>query len=94
MVKARQWLLANKPTDLPILDGPNATFKLVETDLPDPKNDEVLVKLTYLSNDPAQRGWINKNIKPERLYTKPVQEGTPMRTYLAQNPMIETSDPR
>jgi NADPH-dependent curcumin reductase CurA len=29
---------------------------LQETDLPDLKDDEVLVKLLYLSNDPAQRG--------------------------------------
>jgi hypothetical protein len=50
MVKTRQWLLAKKPTDLPELDGPDATFKLAETDLPEPKDDEVLVKLVYLSN--------------------------------------------
>lgn len=79
MVKTRQWILAEKPTDLPQLDGPNPTFKLTETELPDPKDDEVLVKLLYLSNDPAQRGWINKFINPERLYTTPVKEGDPMR---------------
>ncbi|KAK5174306.1 quinone oxidoreductase [Saxophila tyrrhenica] len=78
MVKARQWLLNQKPENMPELDGDNATFKLVEKDLPDPKDDEVLVKLTYLSNDPAQRGWISKYINPERLYTAPVKEGTPM----------------
>ena len=78
MVKTRQWLLANKPTGLPQLDGPDQTFKLVETELPDLKDDEVLVKLVYLSNDPAQRGWISKNINPERLYVEPVKEGTPM----------------
>jgi len=78
MVRTKQWLLANKPTDLPILEGPNATFKHVEVDLPDPKDDEILVKSVYLSNDPAQRGWISNNIKPERLYTTPVKEGTPM----------------
>ena len=67
MVKTRQWLLAKKPTDLPQLEGQDQTFKLEETDLPDPKDDEVLVKLVYLSNDPAQRGWINKGVDPERL---------------------------
>lgn len=56
MVKTKQWLLAKKPTDLPKLDGPDQTFKLADTDLPDLKDDEVLVKLVYLSNDPAQRG--------------------------------------
>lgn len=78
MVKARQWILAKKPHDLPQLDGPDQTFKLVETDLPDPKDDEILIKLVYLSNDPAQRGWINKFVDPERLYVPPVKEGTPM----------------
>jgi NADPH-dependent curcumin reductase CurA len=78
MVHTKQWLLAQKPSDLPQLDGPNATFKLSETDLPDPKDGEVLVKTVYISNDPAQRGWISPNIDPARLYTKPVQEGTPM----------------
>ncbi|EMC93425.1 hypothetical protein BAUCODRAFT_240194 [Baudoinia panamericana UAMH 10762] len=78
MVQTRQWLLANKPTDLPELDGPNATFKLTTTDLPGAKDDEVLVKALYLSNDPAQRGWISRDIKPERLYTQPVKEGTAM----------------
>ena len=78
MVKARQWILANKPRDLPQLEGSDATFKLVENDLPDLKDDEVLVKLVYLSNDPAQRGWINKDVDPDRLYVPPVKEGTPM----------------
>lgn len=78
MVKARQWILANKPGDLPVLEGSNATFKLEEKDIPDPKDDEVLVKLVYLSNDPAQRGWIGKYIDGDRLYVPPVKEGTPM----------------
>jgi len=78
MVKARQWLLNKKPEDMPILDGDDATFRLEETNLPDPKDDEVLVKLKYLSNDPAQRGWISKFINPERLYVAPVKEGAPM----------------
>ena len=79
MVKTHQWLLEKKPTDLPQLDGPDQTFKLVETELPEPKDDEVLVKLTHLSNDPAQRGWIDPNINPDRLYVPPVKVGEPMR---------------
>lgn len=79
MVKTKQWILANKPTDLAQLDGSNATFKLIETELPALKDDQLLIKTTYLSNDPAQRGWISKNIKPERLYVPPVSEGEPMR---------------
>ena len=78
MVKTRQWLLQNKPKDLPELDGSNATFNLVETDLPELKDDELLVQAKYLSNDPAQRGWISPAINPDRLYTAPVKVGTPM----------------
>ena len=78
MVKTRQWILNKKPTDEPQLEGPDQTFKLVENDLPDLKDDQVLVKLTHLSNDPAQRGWIDPFIDPQRLYTTPVKEGTPM----------------
>ncbi|CAJ2512939.1 Uu.00g010580.m01.CDS01 [Anthostomella pinea] len=78
MVKSRQWLLAKKPTDMPQLDGPDATFKLTEKDLPEPKDGEIVVKAVYLSNDPAQRGWISPDINPERLYVPPVKEGTPM----------------
>lgn len=78
MVKTRQWLLANKPTGMPVLDGPDATFKLVDTELPEIKDDELLVKTLYLSNDPAQRGWISAGINPDRLYTVPVKQGTPM----------------
>lgn len=74
----RQWLLAEKPTDLPVLDGPSQTFKLKIIDLPSLKEDQVLVKILYLSNDPAQRGWISRDINPERLYTVPVQLNTPM----------------
>ena len=79
MVKTRQWVLAKKPTDEVQLDGPDQTFKLVEKELPDPKDDQVLVKLTHLSNDPAQRGWIDPFIDPTRLYVPPVKEGDPMR---------------
>ncbi|KAF7193991.1 putative membrane protein [Pseudocercospora fuligena] len=78
MVKTRQWQLANKPRDEPKLDGPEQTFELVETNLPEPKDDELLVKLLCLSNDPAQRGWIDADIPEERLYVPPVQLGAPM----------------
>lgn len=79
MVKTRQWILAEKPTDLPQLEGSNPTFKIKETELPDLQDDQVLVKAIYLSNDPAQRGWISRGIDPERLYVPPVKEGEPMR---------------
>ena len=80
MVKTRQWVLNKKPVGQPTFDGsPNATFKLVEKDLPDLKDDEVLLKSLYLSNDPAQRTWIDPHINEDRMYTTPVMKGDPMR---------------
>jgi NADPH-dependent curcumin reductase CurA len=76
------WILSKKPTDMPIVDGSSAdqTFKLVTRDLPELKEDQVLIQLQYLSNDPAQRGWISDSIPAERLYVPPVKEGTPMHS--------------
>ena len=76
--ETRQWILTNKPTDLPELSGPNQTFTLKTVSLPSLKDDQVLVKLLYLSNDPAQRGWITKGIDPERLYAPPVAQDAVM----------------
>ncbi|KAK4508039.1 hypothetical protein PRZ48_001776 [Zasmidium cellare] len=81
MVKTRQWQLAHKPRDEPQLSGPEQTWKLAEVDLPEPKDDEVLVKLLSFSNDPAQRGWIDPDIPAERLYVPPVQIGQPMSAF-------------
>lgn len=74
----RQWILENKPTDLPALSGPSQTFKLISTNLHPLKDDEVLVKTLFLSNDPAQRGWISKHVNPDRLYVPPVAQGACM----------------
>ncbi|MCJ1467717.1 hypothetical protein MMC07_006342 [Pseudocyphellaria aurata] len=75
----RQWILQNKPTDLPVLSSPDPTFELVTIQLPPLADNEVLVKTLYLSNDPAQRGWISKDVDPDRLYVKPVDQGACMR---------------
>jgi NADPH-dependent curcumin reductase CurA len=40
------------------------------------------VRTVYLSNDPAQRGWIQKDMDPERLYTAPVVKGDIMRAFV------------
>lgn len=79
MVNTRQWILAQKPSDMPRLTGQDATFKLVQVDLPDLRDGQLLVKTLFLSNDPAQRAWITPGIDPARLYTSPVPEGSPMR---------------
>jgi NADPH-dependent curcumin reductase CurA len=72
-------VLRNKPTGNIVLDGPNATFKLEEKDVPELKDGQLLLELLYLSNDPAQRGWMDANQDPERLYVPPINSGDVMR---------------
>ncbi|KAF2477519.1 NAD(P)-binding protein [Lindgomyces ingoldianus] len=79
--KTRQWILANPPEMDPVLSGDNATFTLETKTLSPPKPRQVLVKSLYLSNDPAQRAWIQKDQDPERLYTTPVVKGDVMRAF-------------
>lgn len=50
----------------------------------------MLLKVLFLSNDPAQRMWINPNILPERLYTAPVEIGETMRSYSSIAEVIES----
>jgi NADPH-dependent curcumin reductase CurA len=79
--KNRQWILSNPPSADPVFEGSNSTFSLESKTLPSVGSDQVLVKTLYLSNDPAQRGWIQKDMDPERLYTPPVKKGDVMRAY-------------
>jgi NADPH-dependent curcumin reductase CurA len=54
--------------------GPH-NFEYAETPIPEPKNDEVLVKNLFLSFDPAQRNWM----VDRKAYLPPVAIGAPMR---------------
>jgi len=53
--KTKQWILANKPTGLPVLEGDEPTFTLQIKDIPALQDGQVLLQALYLSNDPAQR---------------------------------------
>ncbi|KAH7076167.1 hypothetical protein FB567DRAFT_155112 [Paraphoma chrysanthemicola] len=79
--QTRQWVLQNPAKADPVYEGPDSTFSLQTTTLPAPGPDQALVKTLYLSNDPAQRGWIQKDMDPERLYVAPVAKGEVMRSY-------------
>ncbi|KAF1847411.1 NAD(P)-binding protein [Cucurbitaria berberidis CBS 394.84] len=79
--KTRQWKLSNPPQENAVLEGENTTFALETTTLPSPGPEQLLVKTLFLSNDPAQRGWIQKDVDAERLYTKPVVKGEVMRAH-------------
>ncbi len=76
--ETRQWVLSNKPTSLPTLSGPSPTFTSKTAPLPSLASGDLLLQTVYLSNDPAQRGWISADIDPARLYTTPVDIGSPM----------------
>ena len=67
----RQYRLASRPTGLVTSEN----FKLVDESIPAPGEEEFVVKLEYISLDPAMRGWMND----VRSYVPPVQIGEVMR---------------
>lgn len=91
--QTRQWVLTNKPTDLPELSGPNQTSTLETALLSSLNDDQVLVRSLYISNEPAQRVCINKDVDTERLYVPPVSQGGVMRARsIAQ--VVESKSPK
>ena len=67
----RQWLLAKRPQGL--VDKED--FRYVETAIPEPATDQILVRNLVLSFDPTQRGWM----EDRESYMPPVAIGEPMR---------------
>lgn len=88
----QQWVVAKKPVGAVHLSGPDATFALKTVDLPPLTPGHVLLQTLYLSNDPAQRPWIQAGADPERAYTTPVAEGEPMRAF-ALATVLASEDP-
>ena len=70
-MKNKQLLLQKRPVGLPSED----TWKLVQTDIPKPKDGEFLIQCEYVSLDPAMRGWLDDR----RSYIPPVQIDEVMR---------------
>jgi NADPH-dependent curcumin reductase CurA len=66
-----QFRLAARPVGLP----KRSDWNYVEEPVRDPGPGEVLVKVLYLSLDPAMRGWMNAG----RSYIEPVEIGAVMR---------------
>ncbi len=63
--------LANRPTGYPDDD----TWSSATVEVPEPGEGELVVKVDYISLDPAMRGWLND----VRSYIPPVQIGEAMR---------------
>ncbi|KAF8698375.1 alcohol dehydrogenase, partial [Rhizoctonia solani] len=75
--------LAERPKG-PISDR---TFKLETTNLPTPAADQVVVRVDYVSLDPAEREWVDDT----RSYFPPVQIGETMRA-VAIGTVVEGND--
>lgn len=50
---------------------------------------ELLVKVLYISNDPTQRGWMQKGIDAKRMYAPPIRENDPIAA-LAIGEVVES----
>jgi NADPH-dependent curcumin reductase CurA len=70
-----QFQLAARPVGLP----KPSDWRYAEGPVPEPGDGEVLVKILYVSLDPAMRGWMNDR----RSYTTPVGVGEVMRAFAA-----------
>ncbi|BGP21453.1 quinone oxidoreductase [Rhodotorula toruloides] len=68
------WTLQHKPRGPVTAD----TFALEEKTIRPLNDGELLVKLVYLSNDPAQRTWIDPSVIKERAYGPAPDEGDAM----------------
>ncbi len=69
----RQFRLAARPVGLP----KRSDWDLTTEAIPEPREGQVLARLSYISLDPAMRGWMNDG----RSYLPPVQIGAVMRAY-------------
>ena len=85
-----QFRLAARPVGLP----KRSDWKYTEEPARDPGPGEALVKISYISLDPAMRGWMNEG----RSYIEPVKIGDVMRAgavgrvLASQNPGFKAGD--
>jgi NADPH-dependent curcumin reductase CurA len=79
----RQWLLARRPTGVPVAED----FRWNEAPVPEPDDGEVLVRNRMLSCDPTQRGWMAVDT-----YLPAVKLGEVMRAF-AVGEVVASRDP-
>ncbi len=80
----KQFRLAARPIGMP----KRSDWSCTEEPVPDPGEGEVLVKVLYISLDPAMRGWMNEG----RSYIAPVGIGEVMRA-LAAGRVVASKNP-
>ncbi len=71
----RQWTLANRPPEW----VSESDFKQAQADVPDPGEGQILIKVTHVAFEPAQRGWMAENPG----YMQPIPIGGVMRSMAA-----------
>jgi len=90
MVKTKQWLLESHP------DGKvqKSDFTSVEVELPELKENEVLVKHNYVSVDPYMRGRMSESKTYAANFQKgaPVQGGAAGHVIESKNPNFQVGD--
>ncbi|MFQ5653008.1 MAG: NADP-dependent oxidoreductase, partial [bacterium] len=67
----KQYKLAARPVGLP----KSSDWQYEESAIPEPGDGELLIKILYISLDPAMRGWMNEG----KSYIEPVRIGDVMR---------------
>ncbi|MDP6472108.1 MAG: NADP-dependent oxidoreductase [Pseudomonadales bacterium] len=80
----RQWVLAKRPHGVVTEEN----FEYREEPIPEPTDDQILVRHLYLSFDPTQRGWM----EDRESYMPPVAIGEPMRAG-AVSQVVESRHP-
>ena len=83
-MKNTQFLLAKRPIGTPTRDN----WDQVQVDVPPLNDKQVLIKVEYISLDPAMRGWMND----AKSYIAPVQIGEVMRASTV-GVVIDSNDP-
>ncbi len=84
MKRNRQVLLVSRPVGIPQAEH----FDVVDGPRPSPRDGQVLVRMEYLSVEPAMRGWVNASAN----YAEPVPLGAVMRS-LAAGTVVESRNP-
>jgi len=78
---SRTFVLQNPPLDaINVSSTKDGTFSLANEDIGELKEGEALLETIYLSNDPAQRRWIQANTNSDNHYAAAVQQGEVMRS--------------
>ncbi|KAJ9427007.1 hypothetical protein QL093DRAFT_2193711 [Fusarium oxysporum] len=80
LTEAKVWVFANKTDGTPTIDGPNPTFRLDTIQLPPLKEEQILVKVLYISNDAGLRTFIGCTVDEDRMYVPPIKIGDPMHS--------------